>query len=277
MSEHDGETLHELIRTLKGRRSFASLADMSGDAISLHRWNALGSPKDPDGSAITDVEIDTIGLVLGVDTDRVRFAAEQQGWQLEAGTRKSPTAETFAELVRDRKGNRSYSELVADAGHQIKVSRWQDYGSGRPLGGAPSSENIRAIALGLRVPEERVWLALGRTLGHYKGEGRTRLQQDLNPESDILTRSQENAVREFVDELVAARKAALGLSQAEELGAAVKRAQKAEAQAAKALERVAELESELEQRLTQPTPLRRAARRTTGTEGRGPRGGANKK
>lgn len=170
-------------------------------------------------------------------TERIPMSGQEQG-----------AGETFTELVIDRKGRRSYDELAKDSGGAVGRSRWQDYGSKAiPLGGAPSRENVAAIAQGLRVPTWRVWLAIGRELGLYADQGQTRLAVRINPEADLLTRAQENLVASLVDELVAAQKVlhASGNGQAEELAAV--------------------------------SPIRRAARRTTGTESRGPRGGAKPK
>jgi hypothetical protein len=156
------------------------------------------------------------------------------------------TGETFTELVTERKTatRRSYDELAKDSGGAVGRSRWQDYGSKSiPLRGAPTTDNIRAIALGLRVPTRRVWLAIGRELDLYEDTGQTRLASRINPEADLLSRHQEDLIAEFVDELVAAQKAKQG---------------------------VAAPENDTNVRSIR----RRAARRTTGTEGRGPRGGA---
>lgn len=157
------------------------------------------------------------------------------------------TGETFTELVIEKKGRRSYDDLVKDSGGVVSRSRMQDYGApGMPLENPINSATIRGMAIGLRVPEERVWLALGRELGHYKGEGLPRLAKMINPEADLLTRAQERLILDLVDELVTAQKAQ------KKAGAT------ATDEAADANVR----------------PIRRAARRKTGTEDRGPRGGA---
>jgi len=239
----NAETLDSLVRRYKGNRTFVSLAEGSGGTISVSRWRSLGFA-DKALRAVDGLDIGVIASTLGATEDEVHAAIEASRNQPKP-VRDEDAGETLTLLVMERKGKQSFDDLVHASGGKISRSRWQDYGMpGVYLRGAPDVENIRAIAQALRVPTWRVWLAVGRELELYKDPELPRLALSINPEANLLTRQQENIAVSLVDELVAAQKILGGAtgSQAEDD--------------------------------TNVRPMRRAARKTTGTEGRGPRGGA---
>lgn len=75
---------------------------------------------------------------------------------------------TFAELVAERRNNRTLKELQADSGDVVRWNSWQQWTNPSPARRRtqfPEVATIKAMALALGVTEGEVLLALGRTLG----------------------------------------------------------------------------------------------------------------
>lgn len=148
------------------------------------------------------------------------------------------------ELIHARKGRLTYGDLAAKGGGPVE-SRWQQLGSASAMKSSPSLDNIKGIAEGLRIPEAIVWDAVGRSIGVS-----IPARDASSPHSDLWVRmptGTEKLTETQIDLLVALVEEFLHQ-----------------------LDLIAELNG------TKPgSTVRRlkAARRTTGTESRGPRGG----
>ena len=73
-------------------------------------------------------------------------------------------SETLGELIRRRKGRRTYRDLSEQSDWSPGFTRWQQYAA-NDLKTSPGAENIRKIAAVLGVSEQEVWMAVGRSLG----------------------------------------------------------------------------------------------------------------
>lgn len=80
------------------------------------------------------------------------------------------------ELIRDRKGDRSYETLERDCGGTPKAARLQQIAT-KPLKAFPDPENIRGLARGLGVPERVVLTAAAESLGFTLTQAPTKLEQ----------------------------------------------------------------------------------------------------
>lgn len=85
----------------------------------------------------------------------------------------------LAQLIRTRKGQRTFRDLERDCDHVIGHARWQQLATRRPRD-FPSPRTITAIAAALSVSEEAVLLSAGESLG-LKTRRRSRLL-DLIPD-----------------------------------------------------------------------------------------------
>jgi hypothetical protein len=139
--------------------------------------------------------------------------------------------ETLADLIAERKGVLSYGDLATASG--VTSSTWHRWAGGEFPTGA---DNVKAIAVTLQVPERRVWLAVGATQGlNVATPSETALSLALSGlPLDTLTPKQVDLLAGLAGELVAAQG-----RQRDTIGAPVRQL--------------------------------RAARKTTGSESRGPR------
>lgn len=160
------------------------------------------------------------------------------------------TPETLASLIAAMKGRRSYADLAKESGPGLGEVRWgQLAGTAVALRAVPKFDAIQTIARVLRVSEARVWLAIGREGGLTLDEESPLLSR-MPARTSVLTPKQVDLVLEMTTELV-------------DLQLAVQELQDAPAKTpAKRTAAVTQL---------------RAARKSTGTESRGPRGGAKKR
>ncbi len=154
--------------------------------------------------------------------------------------------ETLATLIRLFKGRRSYRDLGAEAGEGLGWSRWRQLGDPNfALNTVPKPETVITMSRVLRVPQRRIWLAIGREMGLDVDTGSSPFLARMVARTSALSQRQQNLLLELIAEFVDLQ---VALAEMQE--------QAAEAAAEK------------------PVRQLRAARKTTGTESRGPRGGA---
>ena len=71
----------------------------------------------------------------------------------------------LADLIRERKGDRSFEEISRDSGGYPNKPRIQQLAGGREVKTFPEPETLMGLSRGLSVPLTEVILAAGRTLG----------------------------------------------------------------------------------------------------------------
>ena len=156
------------------------------------------------------------------------------------------TPETLTSLIQATKGRRSYADLGEESGPGLGKARWTQLGGAHPLLAVPGFETVKTIARVLRVSERRVWLAIGRE-GGVDVSGESPLMDRMVARTDALTENQVDILIEVIAEWVDLQ---LSLN---------------------------ELKAAAEEAAVKPVRHLKAARKTTGTEARGPRGGAKKR
>jgi hypothetical protein len=71
----------------------------------------------------------------------------------------------LAQLINERRGDRSYERLSRDCGGDPGSKRLQQMATGKPLSAFPSPETIQGLALGLGMSAADVLHACARSLG----------------------------------------------------------------------------------------------------------------
>lgn len=101
------------------------------------------------------------------------------------------TGPTFAELIAQQRGTRTNVDLEEDSGGTPKYQTWQRWaqptGDRNPVPPTNDPEQLRRIAQVLHVTIETVWMAIGRSILGDIGRAKSSLENRLPADLEQLT------------------------------------------------------------------------------------------